>query len=147
MQYKTEKKVDSTFEDLLMSLMALSKVEPYSRSQWSINGRGGDNYYYTGFKDVEFSSRVVGGIIEPNRQNEQGIIYLDNALLFDTPITCPVILPLPTTDNQVDYVIDLYKWLGTSKGFMTSYRYNASSFVYSYPSYLETNFKDDNCII
>lgn len=59
-------------------------------------------------------------------------IYVDHKELYDKPRKCPIFLPIPTTQQQVDFLISKLQWLMTEEGYSASDKYETEKWVDSY---------------
>ena len=55
------------------------------------------------------SDSIEGQILE-------GVLHFDNKECFNKPLSCCLQLPIPTSKNQVNFVLDKLEWLVTDEG-------------------------------
>ena len=79
-------------------------------------------------------NRVQGGFCTPSENvspHLNGKIAVDAKGIFDKWSKCPIILPIPETNRQLDYLIEQMKFLGTEEGFKASNEFDM--YIYKYP--------------
>ena len=89
-----------------------------------------DRYYWeiTG-------NNIFGGFCTPSEETHEtlsGQIAVDNEGCFDKWRKCPIILPIPENEKQLDFLIEQMKYFGTEEGYDVSNEYDFDRYVHSY---------------
>jgi hypothetical protein len=78
------------------------------------------------------------GFCEPNNKSYSyldGKISIDREDCFDKWSKCPINLPFPENDKQVQFLIDKINWLKTEEGYKVSNEYDFDNWIKKYPDF------------
>lgn len=81
---------------------------------------------------------LVIGFCEPNDEKSysyiDGKIAIDRNDCFDKWSKCPINLPFPENDRQLQFLLDKINWLKTEEGYKVSNEYDFDNWVRDYPN-------------
>jgi hypothetical protein len=83
---------------------------------------------------------IIGGFCSPHDENSMvssstyinGKIAVDHVDCFDKWRKCPLILPIPTDDTQMDYLLNQLKYWGSEQGYKASNEYEFEKWINDY---------------
>jgi hypothetical protein len=98
-----------------------------------------DNQYADNFLFARTENKDLRiGFCEPNNGNSyaqlDGKIAIDREDCFDKWSKCPIVLPFPENEKQVQFLIDKINWLKTDEGYKVSNEYETDLWITSYPN-------------
>lgn len=80
---------------------------------------------------------LIIGFCEPNNGNSyyyiDGRISIDREDCFDKWSKCPICLPFPKDEKELQFLLDKIDWLKTSEGYKASNEYDMDKWVSKYP--------------
>jgi hypothetical protein len=93
------------------------------------------------FAKIE-GNNIVGGFCSKHDENDinasytyiNGKIAIDHIDCFDKWRNCPLNLPIPNNDVQMDYLLNQLKFWGSYEGYRASDEYDFDKWVNNYPS-------------
>ena len=80
-------------------------------------------------------NNIVGGFATTHDDLYQAIsgqISLDHKDCFDKWSKCPIILPIPTNEKQLDFLIEQMKYFGSDEGYDVSNEYDWEEYITNY---------------
>lgn len=98
------------------------------------------NYIFFGVKHYKWMKNLI--IFITDCRNNGLMIYADNKKSYNKFSQCPLVLPLPTSDEQQDYLYKKLKWLSTKNGYNASNTFDYDKWIQEYPDRMEINEMD-----
>ncbi|WCK57506.1 hypothetical protein PP175_25915 (plasmid) [Aneurinibacillus sp. Ricciae_BoGa-3] len=116
-------------------------IERLKQAGYTIELEIGDLYDFV----TVTGQNVIGGFCSPHDPNSVGASYsylngkiaIDHVDCFDKWSKCPLILPLPTNDGQMDYLLSQLKFWDSNDGLEASRNYEYEKWVDDYPKTLQ----------
>ena len=75
-------------------------------------------------------------------RNNKVMVAVDRKECFDKVSKCPILLPVPKTEKQVEFLSKKMEWLLTKKGYVASRRFKFDEWITEYPKKIQRKKED-----